>query len=330
MPFMGVERKQWDVVKKRVAIGEFNDGSPVSIPVVTITGQRDGPTVYIQGGVHGDEVTGIEAARQLIAGLKPDELTGSVVIVPIANVPAYMSRSRGWSLEERYFGEANRLFPGSTVGMMSERTAYALYNEFILHADLTIDLHTSIDGFNSFPFARVLPDDGDGTYELRKRLAYTFGAPSVWDIIPISSDGDISRTGLPNRFGGSGSKAGKPYFLFEFGESRRVSSEYVPMAVRGVRRLLQVMGNLSGEPEKLKEPQRVFNRVTFVQPNHGGAIRFAVKLGEDVKKGQLICQILDVFGDVVEDVVSPVDGFVMRLFMLDSSATGVEAAWIAH
>ena len=56
----------------------------------------------------------------------------------------------------------------------------------------------------------------------------------------------------------------------------------------------------------------------------------AVKLGEEIKKGQLVCRILDVFGDVVEDVGSPVDGFVMRCFMLESSATGVEAAWIGY
>jgi len=330
MAFLGVERKKGEIIKKHVTIGKYNDGTPVNMPVVTITGLRDGPTVYLQSGAHGDEVTGIEVVHQVIASLKPEEISGSVVAVTVANPPSYVSRTRGWILEERLAWEMMSHMPGSTVGLMTERLAYAMFNEFMTHADITLDNHTSIDGFKSVPFTRVVPDDGDGTYELLKKLAYGSGAPYVWDIIPISRDADVSRMPLPNRFGGRGSIAGKPFFNFEMGESRRVSYEYVPIGVRGVRRMLQILDVLPGEPEPLNEPQRTFNQVDFVHNDRGGPVRFSVGLGDEVKKGQQIAAILDLFGDTVEELTSPVDGFVFRTIMLHSAHTGAEIAWIAH
>jgi len=331
MAYLGVECRKGEIIKKRVPIGEYNDGTPITLPVMTITGQQDGPTVLLMSGDHGDEVTGTEILHQLIPLLKPSEVRGRIVLLPISGIQSFVSRSRGWKLEERFTHDGFVVHhPGSTKGLMSERMAYIMGTEFRAHSDMSFTFHTSIDGFSSLPFTRVLPDSGDGTYELRKKLAYGSGCPYVWDIIPISRDANVSRMGLPTRFGGGASRDGKVRFNFEMGGSRYVSYEFVPIGVRGARRMLQIVGSLPGEPEPLNEPQRTFNYVDFVQPNEGGVLKRYVELGNEVKKGQRIADVLDVFGDTVEELVSPVDGLVFRLMFLHSTSTGSEVAWIAH
>jgi uncharacterized protein len=330
MAFMGVSRKRGEVLKQRVVIGEFSDSSPVLLPVVTITGRRDGPTVFVQAAVHGDEVTGTAIARGVIADIKPDDISGSVVVVPVSNVPAFLTRSRGWTMEERLASEVNRLYPGWSGGLLSERMAHLLFTEFILQSDLTIDLHTALDGCDIVPFTYVLPDEEDGTYDTRFRVAYGFGTPYIYRIDQVA-DQDRSQMPLSIRGMSRGAlgKTGRARMTAEMGESRRVSHECVPIGIRGVRRSLQIMGVLPGEPEKLKEPQRSFSKVTPVHVNRGGGLHLTAKLGDDVKRGQRVGEVVDVFGDIVEELISPVDGFVQRIMKFGNVATGAEAYWLA-
>jgi len=55
-------------------------------------GLKDGPTLLILGGVHGNEPAGIVATRRLVDGLQSRALTlnsGRVVCVPLVNGPAF-------------------------------------------------------------------------------------------------------------------------------------------------------------------------------------------------------------------------------------------------
>src|SRR5262245_39021649 len=136
--YLGVPVKPGETVRQRVAVGELADGSAVSLPVVTISGAKDGPTLYLQAGIHGDEQTGIAICREALRGIDPAALAGTVVAVPVANVPAYLTRTRGFLHEERWLIDINRIFPGNPAGLMTERIANVLFEEFAKHADFTI------------------------------------------------------------------------------------------------------------------------------------------------------------------------------------------------
>jgi uncharacterized protein len=325
--YLGVEAPRGRVVKQRVAVAEFADGSPVSLPVAVVQGAQAGPSVYVQGGVHGDEATGVEIARQVIGRIDPAELTGRVVVVTASNVPAYLTRTRWWADEERPGAEVKRLMPGWEHGLMAERLAHVLYSEFIAPSDLSIDLHSALDGCTIAPFTYVLPDEGDGTYERRKRAALAFGAPFVYRV-------DVEREGrnrlpLSIRSLGRGqvSWAGVAMFTAEMGESRRVSDEYVEIGVEGVRRVLADLGMLASAPEAREA--RDFTTVSPIHVNRGGGLHREVDVGQEVRAGQHLGAVVDLFGDVVEDLESPVDGVVLRAMLLANVATGAEAFWIA-
>ncbi|HEX2141706.1 MAG TPA: succinylglutamate desuccinylase/aspartoacylase family protein, partial [Candidatus Limnocylindria bacterium] len=122
--------------------------------------------------------------------------------------------------------------------------------------------------------------------------------------------------------------AGIPSISAEMGESRRVTKEYVPIGVRGVHHVLRHLGIEPGEAEANKEP-REFRTITLVHAQQGGGLRWSADLTDDVRAGQPIADVVDVFGDTVETLQAPVDGFILRKMLFGSLATGAEVAWIA-
>jgi predicted deacylase len=79
--FLSVVAKPGERVCQRVRVADFSDGSPVTIPVAVLSGRRDGPALYVQAGVHGDEHTGIDMAWRLIQNTDLEALSGTLVVV---------------------------------------------------------------------------------------------------------------------------------------------------------------------------------------------------------------------------------------------------------
>lgn len=326
MSFLGVGAEAGTRVNARVPIGSYADGAPVELPVAVIRGRQPGPTLYLQAGLHGDEMTGIDICRRVLAGLDPAQMSGTVVSVPLANPPAHRSRTRGAVNEERGPIDANRVFPGSGAGLLTERIVHTLFNEFISHADLALDLHSALDGCNILPFVYIDPDDdSSGTLEQRESAGRAFGTPYLYYKGRGQKLGtsDMSRS-LRNQ----ADAAGIPSFSAEMGESRRVTAAYTPIGVRGVHNVLRHLGIEGGDVERT-ENQRAFGTITLVHANEGGALRWHVDLGDEVASGQPIAETVDVFGESLETLTAPVDGFILRKMLFGSIATGAEVVWIA-
>ena len=325
--FLDVPIRKGQITKRRVPVGELADGSPVELPVITIGGRGAGPTLYVQAGIHGDELTGIEVCRQAMSSLNPDSIVGSVVAVPLANVPSHLSRTRGFLHEERWLIDINRIFPGKIDGLLTERLAHVLFNEFVRHADLTVDLHSALDGCDIAPFVYIDPDDDQsGTLAAREKHGLAFGTPYVYYKRRGASLGtsDVSRS-----LQAQSDVAGHATILAEMGESRRVSRDRVPLGVQGIRNVMISMGMLDdAAPEH--EPPRTFSSITLLHADRGGGLRVDVDLGDEVQSGQQVGEVVDVFGETVERLVAPADGFVLRVMRLGSVSTGAEVLWVAN
>src|SRR5262245_14470059 len=57
-------------------------GGETSTPVLVVSGAQPGPVVCLTGGIHGDELNGVEVVRRSLAHAKPPELRGTLVGVP--------------------------------------------------------------------------------------------------------------------------------------------------------------------------------------------------------------------------------------------------------
>jgi predicted deacylase len=323
--FFGVKVERGAVVRQRVPVGALGDGTPITLPVVIIGGTENGPTVYLQGAIHGNEVTGVEVLRRLLARISPADVRGTIVAVPTANPPAFISKTRGFSLEERGPFDMNRTFPGSERGVLSERIVYTLFHEFVLKADVTVDFHSALVGCNIHPFVYVDPaDDEAGNLETRVRMAQAFGT----DLAYYKKRG--SKMGTSVMSGSLTTQAElhkKPVLTFEMGESERISWGIVDRCVEGGFNMLRALEMLPGKAT-LKTDQRKFSTIGMVISDHAGLFHPKVTLGQEVKKGQVLSEVVDVFTNESHPSVAPNDGVVLRIMLNSPVMTGAELFWV--
>jgi predicted deacylase len=78
--FLGVRERPGTVLRRRVAVATWPDGSPLTLPILVAAG-APGPALYVQGGLHGDEIVGVEAARQIVGRVRPREIRGTLVSI---------------------------------------------------------------------------------------------------------------------------------------------------------------------------------------------------------------------------------------------------------
>ncbi|QFU83683.1 succinylglutamate desuccinylase/aspartoacylase family protein [Natronorubrum aibiense] len=110
-------------------------GTVHETPLYEIDAPRDGPTVMVFGGVHGDERSGIAVARE-VTDWYPD--AGTLVVVPETNRVAVDNDER-----EGEFGDLNRHFPADREPETD--LARGIWDAVVAHdPDVVLDLHRSL------------------------------------------------------------------------------------------------------------------------------------------------------------------------------------------
>ena len=101
----------------------LSDGEHHAIlPITVFQGSMDGPVLGITAGVHGYEYAPILAGQQLIKKINSSELSGTIILVQIANVGSFLGRSPYTNpMDDK---NLNRVFPGKADGTITERIAH--------------------------------------------------------------------------------------------------------------------------------------------------------------------------------------------------------------
>src|SRR5438094_4589679 len=108
-------------------------------PYFAVVGRQPGLKFLLTAGIHAAEYTGTLAAIRLGQGLDPRHVRGTIVVLPLLNVPGFFERSVYVNPEDGQ--NLNRAFPGRADGSWSERFAHHLLNDVVLHVDRAMDLH---------------------------------------------------------------------------------------------------------------------------------------------------------------------------------------------
>ena len=150
-----------------IAAGNHPAGGPLEMPLIVVNGSGDGPVLWLNGCIHGDEPQGPLAIMMLVRELDPAKLKGAVVAVPVMNVPAFEASERGNPLD-MFSYDMNRVYPGSANGRFTERLAWAHKEALAAHADMEISIHSG--GDHSFLDKTIFAAPGDAALELAQAM----------------------------------------------------------------------------------------------------------------------------------------------------------------
>lgn len=271
-------------------IARLVTGSEVTLPVLVVHGRHDGPSVWVDAAIHGDEVGGVEIIRRVLAGLDPKRLQGTLIAVPIVNVHGFMNGDR--YLPDRR--DLNRSFPGSARGSLAGQIAHLMMAQVVKRCEVGIDLHTGSDHRSNLPQIRADLDD-PGT----RALAEAFGAPVM--IHARTRDGSLRHAAREH---------GAKVLLYEAGEAWRFDEWAISAGVTGVRRVLASLEMIDDEPQAASTSIES-RRTGWVRAGRSGIVQIHCNLGDNVLEGARLGLIFDSFGRQLSAIKATRAGIVV-------------------
>ena len=284
-----------------------------AIPVTVVTGTREGPVLALVAGTHGSEPAPIVALQRVRAQLDPTQLSGTVVFVQIANVPSFQQRTiyRGpWDQKN-----LNRVYPGKPEGTTSERIAHAITTQVIDQCTHLLDMHSG-DGNEALrPYSywnrRGVDERVDTT---AREMALAFGIDHI--VIDRGRPRDRNASLYCSN---TAHVRGKPAVTTEAGGVGVPTEDMVALNVRGAFRVMRHLGLLPGPRESVEHPRWIEPHVVLTSPA-AGLWYPAVRPDQQVTNGTALGRLTDYFGEVIGEVLSPLDGVV--LYVVASPAMG--------
>lgn len=286
--------------------------APLTMPVQVVRGRRDGPTLFVSGVIHGDELNGVEIIRRLLRRSALKSLRGTLIAVPVVNVHGLIQHSR--YLPDRR--DLNRSFPGSEKGSLTARLANLFMTEIVAQCDYGIDIHTGARDRANLPQIRAQLDDPE-----TQAMATAFGVPVLLN--STLRDGSLRQLAAEH---------GVRVLLYESGEALRFDELGIRAGVTGILSVMRHLGMLPPvKQRKRPRPEPVVARASgWVRAPESGIVRLIGQLGARVVKGQRLAVISDPFGEQESELVSPWDGIVIGRSMLPLANEGEALFHIAR
>ncbi|WP_346797331.1 succinylglutamate desuccinylase/aspartoacylase family protein [Halomonas sp. Bachu 37] len=301
------QRQQIDV-----PVARLYTHTPLHIPVEVVHGRKEGPTMLVCGGIHGDEINGVEIVRRVLRSKAINSLRGTLIAVPVVNVFGFLQQTR--YLPDRR--DLNRCFPGSGAGSLGGRIAALFRQEIVDHATHIIDLHTGAIHRTNLPQIRAQLSPESET----ERMADAFGAPVILNA--ELREGSL-RHYAQNR--------GIPVLTYEAGEALRFDEWAIAPGVRGVLRVMRRLGMLTGEQRRRRPaPAELANGSSWARAPIDGILRPQVRLGARVAKGALLGKVADPFGNDEGEIRAVADGIVIGMSRLPLANEGEALFHIAR
>jgi len=264
----------------------------LELPVHVIHGRQNGPILFLSAAIHGDEINGVEIIRRILHSKIINKLKGTLVAVPVVNIYGFINQTR--YLPDRR--DLNRSFPGSEKGSLAGRMANLFLKEIVSKCTHGIDLHTAAIHRENLPHIRAYLDD-----EETERMARAFTSPVTLNTAII--DGSLRK---------SAEKSGAAVIVYEAGEALRFDEVSIRAGVRGILSVMRELGMLSPFKGKRKTIKSVVGTSsTWVRAPQSGILRVQKPLGSRVKKNESLGYVSDPFGEIEENIFSPVDGIII-------------------
>ena len=281
----------------RYTVTETYLGDPVRIPVTIVNGEQAGPTLFLSAAAHGDELNGIEVVRTVGHSWDHSDLCGTLVCLPVLNVPGFIAQQRYLPIYDR---DLNRSFPGATDGTSAKRIAHSIFRNFIQPCDLGLDFHTSTRGRTNMLHVRA-----GLANETSERLAKAFASNVI-----------IDKQGPSGSLRFEATEAGVPTVAVEMGEAHRFQREFIDEALVGVESVLAEFGMRETATVRWPGWRAIIagsEEKTWIRADVGGLVDVQTSYGDLVYEGETIARITNPFQTEITTVTAPFTGLLVGL-----------------
>jgi predicted deacylase len=282
-------------------------GSPLQMAFEVVKGSAPGPTVAVISGVHGDEPMAPLALRRFLGALDATALSGTLLVVPLANPVAFEQRRRMGRFDEV---DLVRIWPGDEAGSSTHQMAALVFAAIAEHCDFLIDLHSGTQVLHEFwviyangrsPAADTSPE----VEEASRQMAIAFGTDQIIRAHPWITT--VSAAG----------SAGIPMVLAEIGGgpgAHTATGDFLRMMENGLGNVLKHLGMMPGSPVFEHPVAREYDVAEeFVAPESRGIWERRVASGDEVEAGSVLGGFVDpLTGDDLHTVTATAPGTVLN------------------
>jgi hypothetical protein len=285
-----------------------------NIPVIVVNGAKPGPVLALVSGAHGTEYASIIALEKLIPALNPAELLGTVVILPLVNLPSFEQKVPHVNPIDNK--SMNRFYPGKADGTQTERASFLITKEVVDRCDYLIDYHGGDLDESLRPYSYWAPTGKEKQDRTSKEMVLAFGLDHI--IIWRDRPTDISATRYLDN---TATVRGKPSIVVEAGHAGTVETDDVALLVNGTISTMRALKMIPGEPHPIENPVWL-EKIIDVSSDLEGIFYPLVKRGTHVQEGMKIGYVTDFFGKTIFEARAPAAGVVLHLNAVPSLKKG--------
>jgi predicted deacylase len=310
------------LVAGTLAVAPRAGDAGTEIPFSILHGVKPGPVLALIAGTHGMEYAPIIALQRVRMAIDPAMLTGTIVMVHVANMPSFLSRTIYYSPADGK--NLNRVFPGRADGSLSERIADVITREVIGRATHVIDIHCG-DGNESLrPYVYWITTGPKDVAEAGRRLALASG----FDHIVIDRDRPtdpaqsvyLSNTAILR---------GKPALTVESGYLANTDEASISKIEQAVAGWLRELGMRAGGPPPVAKPVWI-DPAEVLTSTATGIFYPTAERGQTVAQNTVIGRVTDFHGKVLEEVRAPFAGIVLYVLGTPPISKGEPVAFIGQ
>jgi uncharacterized protein len=294
-----------------------------TIPISVIHGAQPGATLALVAGNHGYEYTPIIALQRLAPRLDPMRMSGTLILVHVANMPSFLKRTIYYSPVDGK--NLNRAYPGKADGTVSDRIAYQITKEVIEHADYVLDIHCG-DGNESLrPYSYWdVKAGGKEVVEKSRQLALAFGLDRI--VMDSERPSDPANSVYCST---TATTRGKPAITVESGGLGATDDESIARIERGVMSVMRHLKMIEGQPQFVEHPMFI-DRSEVLRSGETGIFYPLVEKGHTVVKGALMGYVTDFFGKRIYELRAPFSGEVLYILGTPPVSKGEPLAMVGH
>lgn len=275
------------------------------IPLTVINGARKGKVLALVAGIHAYEYPPILALYRLKKKINPQKLSGTLILVHIANLPAFQRRIIYYNPYD--WKNLNRVFPGNPQGTQAECIADVLTSKVVKRCDFLIDMHCGDGNEALIPYCYWMLSGNKKMDDLTRKMVLAFGIKYI--IIDKSRSKDITQS---KYLGNTAILHGKPAITTESGYLGKTDEVSIVRNVKGVYGVMKLLGMMEGKPHFVPNPVWI-DEYRVIYSKSDGLFFPQTEMGYYVSKGERVGYITDFFGNVIEELHSPFTGIMLYI-----------------